>query len=149
MNRDMKYMNRLARLAEDLEPVASARVASFLVHRNEIIGYGFNQNKTSTFQAKWGRNSEAIFNHAETSAVHNALKRFDVEELRDMKTTLYVCRIKKFRIDSKTKDFVNVFGLSAPCEGCRRCLTHHAINRVVFSLDAETPNTNEFGVWYP
>ena len=149
MNRDMKNLTKLALLASDLEPVASAKIAACLVHRGEIISYGFNQNKSSTFQSKWSKNSESVFWHSETNAIHNALKRYDVEELQNMKTTLYVCRIKKLLVNPKTKEFVNVWGASNPCVGCSKCITHHNINRVVFSLDAEEIADERFAVWYP
>lgn len=150
MNRhDRKITSQLQKIAEDLDNTfvgSTARIAAAVVVRNEIIGFGFNQQKTSTFQKIWGKNEEAIFWHSETHAIYNALKRVGGEEnLRALKTRLYVVRV---RYDSDRKKNI-VWGLAAPCEGCRRCIKHHHINEVRFTLDSDSVGDKQLGVWRP
>lgn len=158
--RDKRIITELRKLAEDHELESTShnsRIVAALVAGNTIISYGFNQQKSSPFQARWGKNSESIFWHAETHAVYNALRRFAIEmksntyaasvaeRLMSMKTTLYVVRVKY----ASPKEKEMVLGLSAPCPGCRSCLEHYKIDKVVFSLDCDDPADMEVGYWYP
>jgi tRNA(Arg) A34 adenosine deaminase TadA len=128
-----RYINMLSKLAADItNPVAgNARLAACVVHRNDIIAFGVNEMKSHPFQAKYGKNSNSVYLHAETSAIKNALKYISQDELS--KSTLYICRIKYHDADKKSM----VFGLSRPCPGCFRCINTFNIKQVVYTLDNE------------
>lgn len=122
-----KYLGILFKLAQDVAPVASARIAAAVVYRNEIVSFGVNQMKTHPFQNRFSKNSQSIFLHAETDAIKNALKYIDREELS--KCSLYICRAK----NNDNKKFV--FGLSKPCVGCMRAIATFDIKKCIFSCD--------------
>lgn len=129
-----QYFNILSKVAADIEtPVRpNARMASCVVYKNDVIAFGVNEMKTHPFQAKFGKNSEAVFLHAETSAIKNALKYVSVETLE--KCTLYVCRIKHFDFTKKKL----IFGTAKPCCGCLRCINTFNLKKVVYSLDNQS-----------
>ena len=120
------HMHTLFKLASSIEKVAGARIASSLVLKNTILSFGFNQRKTHPFQAKYGKNNESIYLHAEADAIKNALKCYSLEDLKN--SVLYICR-------SKTMNKSIVTGLAKPCEGCMRAIANFNIKRVVYSTD--------------
>ena len=99
-----------------------------IVYKHEIVAFGQNQMKSHPFQAKFAKNSKAIFIHAEVEAIYNALKKLSLKELE--KAELYVIRLKK---DGQ-------IGLSAPCTGCARCINTFKIGKVFHSSE----NCEEF-----
>lgn len=121
-----RYINILSKIAIAVEPVAQARLAAAIVYRNEIISFGVNQRKTHPFQAKFSKNEDSIYLHAETDAIKNALKHISIDELSN--STLYICRVKI--VEQKF-----VFGLSKPCCGCMRAISNFGIKNVYYSLD--------------
>ena len=125
-SRHEKYINTLAKLAIAVEPVAQARLAAAIVYKNQLISFGINQRKTDPFQAKFSNNSEAIYIHAENSAIKNALRDLSIDKLS--KTTLYICRVKK-------QDDKFVFGLAKPCLGCMKAIINFDIKKVYYTLD--------------
>lgn len=130
MDKHLKTLNLLYKMACDLPKVAQAKLACAILHKNEIISFGFNQYKTHPFQKKFSSNPHAIYLHAETHAIHNALKRIDVETLK--KCTLYICRAKN--INNKKG---MTWGLSKPCMGCSKAICQFEIKNVIYSLDEE------------
>lgn len=120
------YMNVLAKLAPNLEKVAGAKIASCLVYKNNVLSFGFNQKKSHPFQAKFGKNDDCIFLHAEVDAIKNALKCNSLDELK--KSTLYIYRAKK--INGKLGS-----GLAKPCDGCMRAIANFNIRNVVYSTE--------------
>lgn len=127
----IRYLNILSKLAADIPNPAkrNSRVAACIVYKNDVVSLGVSERKSHPFQAKYGKNEEAIYLHAETSAIRNALKYISMNELE--KSTLYVCRIK-YEDTFKRK---LVFGLSKPCTGCARCISTFGIRNVVYSID--------------
>lgn len=119
-------MNTLFKLASSIEKVAGARIASSLVLKNSVLSFGFNQRKTHPFQAKFGKNVDSIYLHAEVDAIKNALKSYSLEDLKN--SVLYICR-------SKTINKLLVTGLAKPCDGCMRAIASFNIKRVVYSTD--------------
>lgn len=128
-----KYMNLLAKMAADIvNPVSgNARLAACIVYKNDVVAFGINAKKSHPFQAKYGKNSNSVYLHAETAAIKNALKYISQDELS--KSTLYICRVK---FDSSDKNKM-IFGLSRPCPGCFRCINTFDIRNVVYTLDNE------------
>jgi tRNA(Arg) A34 adenosine deaminase TadA len=124
--KNIKYINILQRLATSMERVASSRIASCLVYKNDIISFGFNQKKTHPFQAKYCKNESAIYLHSETDCIKNALKHVSLNEIK--KSTLYICRMRL--IGNK-----ECFGLARPCDGCARAIATFSISRVVYTCD--------------
>ena len=124
-------MNALSKVAESVEPFARARLAAGLVYKNDIISIGTNKNKSHPFQKKYGTNSDAIFLHAETDAIYNAIRKYDAEIVS--KSTLYVYRIK-WENEKKRR---LISGLAKPCVGCQRAIATFNIKNVCYSLDEE------------
>jgi len=129
-DRDSRIINNLFRLAQDIEPVKSSRLAACLILKNSVLGYGFSQMKSHPFQAEFAKNPEAIFLHAETDAIKNALKRVSQDDVS--KATLYIARAK---IDHRTRKWI--YGMAKPCIGCARAIATFDISNVVYTLDGE------------
>ena len=128
-----KFIKILEKVAEDVAPVANARIAAALVYKGEIISIGVNQKKSHPFQMKFTKNEHAIFLHAETDAIKNALKKYDIETIA--KSALYICRMKK---DEVTGAYIR--GLSRPCVGCLRAIATFNIKEVYYTTDGENIN---------
>lgn len=132
---DNKYLSHLEKVAEAIPAAAHrrdvlrTRIAACIVYKNDIISIGVNQLKSHPFQAKFSRNSDSIFLHAETDAIKNALRHITVDELA--KSKLYVCRLK---VDHPQKRQY-VRGLSLPCEGCKKAIATFNIKKVVYTCD--------------
>jgi len=108
------------------------KFAAAVVYRNRIISVGMNSMKSHPLQAKYGKNKEAIFLHAEIAAIRNALRELEVDELS--KCEIYIARVKKEKPFSKKY----IWGLAAPCSGCRRAIAEFGLKRVIYT-------TNEHG----
>ena len=137
--RDTRYMNFLRRMARNVEPVRHARLASALVLGNNIVSVGYNRKRSDPFQARFGKNSESIYMHAEIHAIKQALNHISLDDFR--KATLYVARVK--RPDFRSKNFVD--GQACPCMGCKRAILEFGIKRVVHTTDADM-NVSEVSV---
>lgn len=127
--RAARHITMLARMATTVEPVAAARLAACLVHRNEIIAFGICQSKSHPFQAKFGKNQKAIYLHAETDCIKNALREHDQRTIAA--STLYVSRVKFF--DPSKRRFI--FGMAKPCIGCARAIATFGISKVFYSTE--------------
>ena len=130
LNRNSRIIDNLFRLAQDIDPIKSSRLAACLVYKNNIVGYGFSQMKSHPFQVEFAKNEDAIYLHAETDAIKNSLKRITPEELS--KSTLFVARAKR----SEGNKFWQ-YGLSCPCAGCTSAIVAFDIQKVVYTLDGE------------
>ena len=121
-------LNTLTKVAEANDD-SNIRFAAAIVYRNKIVSIGLNHNKSHPFQAKYARNPEAIFLHAEIHAIKNALREVDVDELS--KCDIYITRVKR----KKAGDKQFVWGLSKPCPGCQRAIVEFGIRRTIYSTD--------------
>jgi len=133
---DQKFMDMARKLAIAVEPIASSKISAVLTVKSNVISIGHNERRTHPFQAKFSKNPDAIYLHAETSAICNALKVISEEELQ--RATLYVHRVK--RPDNDKTKWIN--GLACPCAGCQRAIVTFGIKKVVYST-----NTDEHEVW--
>ena len=127
----LKVMETLAKIAEDLDKNinrSGARLASAIIYKNQIISYGVNQNKSHPFHSQFSESDDAIYLHAETDAIKNALKRIPESELE--KASLYVCRVK---YDSNGRGKKITWGLAKPCIGCQRAIATFGIRDVIYS----------------
>lgn len=139
MDPHLKYFQYLWPVAKAIEPVANCRLAACLVYRNEIISVGVNRKKTHPFMLRFSRHEDAIYLHAETDAIKNALKEYDEDFVSRCK--LYVLRVKKPQ--EYSKHFVT--GMAKPCAGCQRALATFNIRECYYSLDSESVGEITYG----
>lgn len=130
-NRDKRVMDFLRRSAIDNEGYGNAKISSAISIKGKVISLGHNSSKTHPFQSLYGKNSDAVYLHAETSAISNSLNHLNKVELE--KSTIYVYRVK--RPHNNTKVWTS--GLAKPCKGCMRAITDFNIKRIVYSTDEE------------
>lgn len=139
MKVNIKILNNLKVLAHSGSH-PKVWIASALVHRNRIISYGVNKMKTHPYQRKYGRNADAIFWHAETSAIFNADKRVGFDKFKN--SVLYIARVK---YDSCEKNnFIS--GLAMPCVGCMKCIKDYGIGAVIYTIDHIEDTKENYGV---
>jgi tRNA(Arg) A34 adenosine deaminase TadA len=124
-------MSLLEKMAEDVVPVANARITAAISYKGDIISFGMNELKSDPFQAKYSKNEQAIYRHAETSAIKNAIKRAGKLDLSDY--TLHVCRIKYDDAPRGKKRFIR--GLARPCEGCSKAIKRFGIKNTFYTCD--------------
>jgi tRNA(Arg) A34 adenosine deaminase TadA len=124
-----KYFDILQKVAEAVEPVARCRLAACLVYKNQIVSIGTNKNKSHPFARRFAKHEEAIYLHAETDCIRNALKHISVEELS--KCSMYVLRVK--RPDKKPHNWTT--GIAMPCEGCMKAIAQFDIKRVYYTIE--------------
>ncbi len=127
----MKVMEYLGILARDVPKVGNARLAAALILDNKIVSVGVNSRKSHPFQAKYGKNKDAIYLHAETAAIKNFLRMDEPDKLS--RCTMFVCRVKQ----SNTIPRYTVWGLARPCIGCQRAIALFNIKKVVYSSDTD------------
>lgn len=116
-------LNILERVAETADHDRYFLAAAIVI-KNRIISFGTNQMKTDPFQAKYAKNKDCIYLHAEIGAIKNALKRVDVDSLR--KADLYVLRVRN---ENRKR------AMSKPCAGCMRAIAEFGIRRVIYTTD--------------
>jgi deoxycytidylate deaminase len=123
--------------ARDLENTNRAKIVAAIRVKNKIISMGYNDMKTHPFQQEYSKNEHAIYWHAETRAIHNALRVANENDLK--RSTLFVVRSKKSVYNDKHYD---VCGLAKPCEGCMKAIKQYGIKKVVYSCDAMINETS-------
>jgi len=131
MKVNRNILKLLTKVAESNDEYPRARLAAAIVYKNKIVSIGINRNKTDPLQAKYCKNDEAIYLHAEIHAIKNALRELSVDDLA--KCDLYICRVKK--PSEKAKKFV--WGMSKPCCGCSRAIAEFGIRNVVYTTDCD------------
>lgn len=130
-HRDNKIMETLDRMAADVAPIRSARIAAAVCIGKDIISFGTNQSKTHTFQQRFRKKPEACYWHAETNAIYNALKRVHIDDLN--RATLYISRMKYDGPEARNAKLIR--GLAKPCAGCQSCIDWVGIKRVCYTTD--------------
>lgn len=118
-----KIIDHLRTIAEDISPIRGARVAAAIVLKNKIVGLGSCSMKTHPFQAKFSRDEHSIHEHAEVSAIKNAIRRVGVDALSN--SILIVVR-RKHDQNGKWVD-----GCAKPCTGCQRAIEHYKIKLTI------------------
>jgi tRNA(Arg) A34 adenosine deaminase TadA len=129
MNKDQNYISTLKKITRDIPGAGNQTLAACIVKSNRILSFGQNSRKTHPLQAKYAKNPEAIFLHAEIDAIKNALRDIKVDDLKN--TTLYVVRTKKNGEE----------GMSKPCKGCMQAVEAFGISRVVYTTEKQ----NKYG----
>jgi len=121
------YLDLLAKIAEAVEPVSNVRMAACLVYKGRVVSVGVNKYKTDPFQKTFASDEFKIHTHAEVSAIKIGRKYLNASQLQ--KAVLYVARIKRPSRGSEEW----MFGMAKPCSGCRKCIDHFGIKKVVYS----------------
>lgn len=155
-SRITKIINNLVILCKDTFPNNSKRfnnIVACIVYKKEIISYGFsNKTKTHPFQLDYSiqdrhtllfRNASefmntpqkfSLYTHAETAAIHNALKRIGTDKLA--LCDMYIARVKKNNLG----EFV--YGLAKPCgdetKGCTKAIHHFKLKNVYYTTNNNT-----------
>lgn len=96
--------------------------------------------KSHPFQKKFSKNSDAIYFHAETAAIHTAEKKFQFNKFESAQLYIY-----RFKYDS-SKKIKLIDGLAAPCSGCLKCIKNYGIKNIIYSLDNIDNNTKKYGI---
>lgn len=142
-----RILNKMASLAESLPGSGNTssgggcRVISALYcNRKKFITFGVNSRKSDPFQARYGKNKNAIYFHAETNALKKAYLLLGDKLLR-AKTTLFIVRVK--RIPNRN---IWVWGLAKPCIGCLRAIMDMKINQVIYTEDEDFFCQKKFSV---
>lgn len=127
----VRILNLLSKVASDISyPTPNnAKLAACVVYQNNIVAFGVNEQKTHPLQAKYSTMKDAIYLHAEISAIKNALRQISVEELENC--SLYIARVKY----SNNKKTSRQFGLARPCPGCENCINAFGIRKVYHTTD--------------
>ena len=127
MDKHQKHMNNLYALARDLlNNDFRFKIVACIVLKNKVISYGFCELKSHPFQCRYKKNKDAVYWHAETRAIYNALKILPYEDLE--KCTLYVCRVKN-------ENNKKVFAMAKPCSGCQRAINDYKLKNTIYSND--------------
>jgi len=134
---DLRAMQLVRRHAIDTEKVYNCKMAAAIAIRGQIISLGRNSRKTHPMAAKYSRHCDAIFMHAEISAIANSLNHISTEQLRH--STLYIHRVKSPH--QYAAEWVD--GLAKPCKGCEMAIAAFKIPRVVYSTDQK----DNYEVW--
>lgn len=127
--RQMYMMNFVRRQAIDTEKSGNAKIAACIAIKNQIISVGANSLRTHPMAVKYCRHKDAIYLHAEISAISRALNHISKNDLK--RATLYIHRVK--RPTAFSSDWVD--GLSLPCKGCMSAIAAFEIKKVVYSTD--------------
>jgi tRNA(Arg) A34 adenosine deaminase TadA len=130
-HKQSKIVDTLFMLASDHEATGNAKIVAAVVYKNQIISYGFNQLKSHPFIIPYQKNEDAIYLHAETDAIKNALKRITVDQLS--KCDLFIIRAKQ---KSSTSNKI-VYGIAKPCDGCAKCISTFGLKKVYYSTNEQ------------
>lgn len=129
-----KILDILSKIAEDVIPVRSARIAAALVLGDDIISIGINSKKTDPFQLKYCRaqmpapgEQFQIYQHAEIAAIKKAMNRISLKDIS--KCRLFVVRRKR------SNDGTMVYGMAKPCPICELAIKDFKIKNVHWTLD--------------
>lgn len=89
--------------------------------KGKLLSYGINSKKSNPFAAKYGRHPDAIYPHAEISAIKSAIKKGGIEQLEG--GTIFVARVKKNGTPA----------LAKPCSGCARAIYEFGIHNIIWT----------------
>lgn len=122
-----KYMTMLGRVAENVIPVANAKMAACLVRKNRVIAVGVNKKVSHPLQKKYSSHPEKIFLHAEIDCILNAVRAASIRDLRE--SIMYVARVKR----PSEKSRLWVFGEARPCTGCAQAIKDYGIKEILYT----------------
>lgn len=123
-----RIVEKLFDIAQHVEPVNQARLASAIVFKKDIVSFGFNSWKTHTKQKKYADHPEKIYIHAEIDAIIKASRHLTEYEFR--KSSIYIVRAKYLY-----KGGPMCYGLAKPCAGCMNGIVDMKIKNIFYSCD--------------
>ena len=113
-------INAAIELAKN-NPTDLNRMGAVIVKKKRILGEGVNSRKTHPLQFAFSKSHLKISLHAEISAIVDALRRNEKEDLRG--ATIFVARVLKDGSRAKAK----------PCSICQRALDAYGIEAVYWT----------------
>ena len=124
-NVDYRYFNKARQIA-DISDYSRIHIGCVAVYQGQVIGLGFNTNKTHPIQKFYNRyreQSDAMLPklHAEISCI-NQIKHLDINF---SKVKLYIYRIRKDQ----------PFGLSRPCPSCMAAIKDLGIRDIYYTTN--------------
>lgn len=126
-----RIVSMLTRLAkENPGTKGKFKIAAGVVYKKHLISTGVNSYKTHPLMKQYGKNSDAIYLHAEVDAIKNALRLITQDHLN--KCDLYIVRVK--RPYDGAKNWIH--GLAKPCLGCCRAIETFGIKNVYYTTEA-------------
>ena len=131
MNFSVKIFETLQQNALLVDAGRLAKLSAAIVQKNRIISVGQNSYKSHPFQKRFGKTTDSIFLHAETSAIVKAIKELDTTDLSNC--DLYICRMKRC-----SRNLNDIYGLAKPCIGCARAITEFGIRNVFYTTNEES-----------
>ncbi len=129
--RDRYFLNLATKQALSAPGAGGAFLGAVLVVKGRLLSFGANRLKTHPFQQRFAKNEEALFLHAETDAINNALRQMSEADLCAARTTLYLVRVK--RRNGLESPYVRA--LSKPCVGCLGAIAQYNINKVIYTVN--------------
>lgn len=124
-DKNIERLDLLAKVAEVVEPVGGAKIASAVFYKNRIISIGTNRRKSDPLQKSFAKNEHSIYYHAEVDAIKKALRIIKLSQLE--KCILYVCRVNK----------KGEWAMSKPCSGCSSCIEAFGIDKIVYTVSSD------------
>lgn len=124
-NVDYKYFDK-ARQTALISDYHKTHIGCVAVYQNQIIGLGFNTNKTHPMQKKYNkfRNPDETLLpklHAEINCI-NQIRNLDINFA---KVKLYIYRIRKDQ----------PFGISRPCPSCMAAIKDLGIREIYYTTN--------------
>jgi tRNA(Arg) A34 adenosine deaminase TadA len=110
-------MEAAIRLAKS-NPTDLQKMGAVITKKNRIIGSGMNTRKSHPLQFAFSKSSLKISLHAEISAIVDALRNYDLDDLRG--STIFVARVLKN----------GSRGTAKPCAICQRAIEAYGIKAV-------------------
>lgn len=120
MNRHDKRLAELTVVAQGVQDFPYHRHAAAIYIGNRLISVGVNQRKSHPLQAKFGKNADSVYLHAEIAAIVNALRVVSPKDLES--AILYVA---KYSPTGKV--------LSKPCKGCQKAIGYFGFKDVYWT----------------
>jgi len=109
-----------------LKKCSHVRIGAFIIYKKRIIAKGFAQYKSHPFQARFSRNEDSVFLHAENDVIKNTLRFLTLEQLT--KSTMIIGRVKHSSPSGPL-----IFGNAKPCIGCQRAIASYDIQNVFYT----------------
>lgn len=135
MRVNSSIFDTLSKIASANDEYPRARMAAALVRGNKIMSIGLNRHKSDPLAAKFSKNEDAIYLHAEIHAIKQALRDYSLDDISG--ADLYVCRVKNHLVNLPNRKYIETWGLAKPCEGCLRAIAEFNIKNVVYSTDTD------------
>ena len=117
--KEQRTLEFLTNYSNDVVFDHKQRMVAAITKKGDIIGLGRNSMKSHPFQARYSRNEESIYLHAETAALLDAINNGQDPSGGVMHV------IRRLRDDT--------LGLARPCSGCMKALDAYGISRVIYS----------------